>query len=252
MSYTDYITNGGTNESIINNLPPRFGIITSNFSESFNNSIKHLRNKPWFDIIDGFVSYIILKRSSNYELWKDCDEGEVVDNVKEKLKIYWNSIGGYKHCLLSEDGNKYCIFHRGKDGLQDIRHNLYVDQRFCSCGEWQEYKYPCIHVIVFLRQTHVFNSFEQFLQSDYIDDVYREGSVKSCYKNNIIPAAASLIHCDGETVAPDIVKKAGRPRKKRIRPKKKAAPIKTKKRRCSNCDELGHNIKTCPYPARAD
>ena len=252
MSYAHYIATGGSDKSIINDLPPRFGIITSNSSESFNKSIMHLRNKPWYDIVDGFVSQIIRKRSSRYELWKSANDRDVVENIKEKLLSYWNNIGGYEHSLLTEEGRRYCIFQRGSENVRGERHTLYVEKRFCTCGEWQEYLHPCIHLVVFLRQTHAFTSFEDMLNSDYIDDIYREKSIKEFYKNNIIAVASSLISCDGKTKAPGVTKKAGRPRKKRIRMKKKVTPTKTKKRKCSNCDELGHNIKTCPYPPRVD
>ena len=68
----------------------------------------------------------------------------------------------------------------------------------------------------------------------------------------MIAVAPSLISCDGKIKAPEVVKKVGRPRKKRIRSKKAVVPSQKTKRKCSNCGELGHNVKTCPHPPQED
>ena len=42
MTYKEYIDKGKQDNAIITNLPYRFGITTSNMSESFNNAIDYL------------------------------------------------------------------------------------------------------------------------------------------------------------------------------------------------------------------
>ena len=88
MLYVHYIADRNILKAIVKNLPLHFEIITSNFSKFFNKTILHICSKPRFNIVDGFVSHIIWKRFSEYELWKTADENDVVENIKEKLQFY--------------------------------------------------------------------------------------------------------------------------------------------------------------------
>ena len=246
VTYHDCDNQENKDGLIVKDLPPRYAMTTSNISESFNNSIKQIRLKSWFDIVDNLISLIIQQNASEYEKWKDSDETEVVKNVKDILKKSWDVEPSYENCCLRSDGLRYAVFRKGSD----TRHVLYLEKKYCTCGEWQEHRYPCVHMVVYLRQLRVVECFEDLLDSEYVADIYRQGSVVKCYESNIIPVATTLVECDGETTAPKVAAKAGRPTKKRLRKRvPKAKPDGTVLKKCSNCHEEGHNACTCPRKA---
>ena len=221
-------------------------------SESFNSVIKDLRDKPWYQIIDGFVTHIIQNNANMYNRWNKCDNDEVLSNVQKILKARWSYVAKYDHCSVGNGGNVFAVFAKGKDSKSGSRHTLYVDEEFYTCGVWQEHKYPCIHMVVYLRQANVCSSLDDLFDSKYIPFLYCEGAVKKCYCNNIIPMACSLVETDGKTTAPQQFKRAGRPKKKHIRKTSKVNPSNKTQRICSRCLEQGHNVRTCTNAPQND
>ena len=104
MNYKEYVQSGKPDNTIITDLPYRFGITTSNMSESFNNTIDFLRDKSWYDIIDGYISMIIKKNGNEHERLMNADPNEVLSNVKEEMKAMWEKTGGYDYYILRPDG----------------------------------------------------------------------------------------------------------------------------------------------------
>ena len=110
------------------------------------------------------------------------------------------------------------------------QYTINIATKICECGEWQEYGYPCVDAMAYLR-LHRGLPFYQVL-SAYIDPVY-------CIAN---------IARDGKTLPPKPLNKrqAGRPKKKRIRKRSRWAHEPEKSNViCSRCHKRGHNIRTC-------
>ena len=55
-------------------------------SESFNKSIGYLRNRSWYDIIDGYITMVIKRNGSEHKLWRNEDGREPLLNIKEDMK----------------------------------------------------------------------------------------------------------------------------------------------------------------------
>ena len=250
VSYCEYIDADNKDDLIVHDLQPRYGITTSNMSESFNSSMGKYRDKSWFDIIDDFVSQVIEQNATEYKKWKDSNPSAVVENVREELKKRWDLIPKYEICCLRSDGSRYVVYSKNDQSYEGTRHTLYLDLQYCTCGKLQEHRLPCMHTMVYLKQCNVVDSFEDLLDSQYIPLLYRQGSIIKCFENNIIPPASTLIESDGKTLEPKRVRPAGRPAKKRLRKSRAAVQPDKVPKLCSKCKQPGHNIKTCtnaPY-----
>ena len=68
ITYQEYVDRNRHPEAVIIDVPPRFGMRTSNMSESFNNVISPLRNLSWYQILDGYVSHVI-KQTDSTDIW---------------------------------------------------------------------------------------------------------------------------------------------------------------------------------------
>ena len=192
---------------------------------------------------------VIKSNSNKHELWRNEERREPLLNIKKDMKKIWDRTDAYDFSILRADGMRYAIFPRGGQGTQ---HTLFLDSNHCTCRQWQEHKLPCIHLVVYLRQCGIFESFEDFMDSTFIIDLYRKQSMINCFKHNIIPVARNLVSKDGKTLAPKKAAVSGRPKKKRIRSGRKVKQPRMQWHICSNCDEEGHNIHTCPHPPRID
>ena len=66
-----------------------------------------------------------------------------------------------------------------------------IQEKTCSCGRWQEYKYPCRPAMAYFRKWEDM-SFMDFLQQ-HVHDYYRNKSMQQIYGYNIFPAVQDQI-----------------------------------------------------------
>lgn len=108
----------------------------------------------------------------------------------------------------------------------------------CSCGDWQDIGVPCVHA---WRACTRLNK----RQYNYISPYYSTEVFKQTYSYNL-PAIMYTDLVPNECCGPPLI------RRKRGRPTEKArvrfAEVEPsgKKRRCTECKEIGHNTRTCP------
>ncbi|KAK2652632.1 hypothetical protein Ddye_012488 [Dipteronia dyeriana] len=106
----------------------------------------------------------------------------------------------------------------------------------CDCGMWQINGLPCKHATI------VFMYRREFAQ-DHVHWYYSKKAWRTTYSGNINPIPEELRW-------PEIQSKiieAGRPKKNRRRAiDEPRAPGPTFSKRCSTCQEIGHNSRTCP------
>ena len=74
---------------------------------------------------------------------------------------------------------------------------LNIQEKTCSCGRWQEYKYPCRHSIAYFRKWEDV-SFPDILQQ-HVHDYYRNKSMEQIYEHSIFPVVQDQIRYDGQT-----------------------------------------------------
>ena len=79
---------------------------------------------------------------------------------------------------------------------------LTIQDKMCSCGRWQELKYPCRHAVAYFRKWEDM-SFPDIFQ-EHVHDYYRNKSMKQIYGYNIFPVLQDQIRYDGETNPPTL------------------------------------------------
>ena len=109
-------------------------------------------------------------------------------------------------------------------------------QRNCSCGRFQDEKFPCYHAVAAILLSGV-----DFME--YIDYKYKVNCIRRIYSVFYSLVDVITVAEDGETIIQNVVKKRGRPRKLRIRSRGESAV--TRRIMCRNCGGIGHNSYTC-------
>ena len=226
-------------------LPSRFGIVTSNTAEATNNVFQAAREGSWLFSLDYMLGKMMERISLLRQEVKEKDG--VVQRVADKLTRNWNACAGYKVLELTDDGGKFTITRRTKKDLESTtRYIVDVVNQRCSCGEWQEYCYPCIDALAYfwLHKNATLNE----VLGHHVEDYYTYKNAREMLRINIHPVCMDAIKSDGVTLPPkaSLKRSTGRPKKQRIRKRSRWAENPEESNVvCSKCKKRGHNIRTC-------
>jgi MULE transposase domain/SWIM zinc finger len=215
-------------------LPPRYGIVTSNMSESLNSMFERARDVHWKHTIQIILSKMV-ERIAELSQKYEGKEG-VIDEVVCRLQYYWQ-----EHCaglvvvpMKDSAQTLFTVFtHSGGVVDENVAgHNMNVATRSCDCGLWQEHEYPCIHAAAYYKKHLQFN-FDQVLNE--VDRKYTYESEKLLFSRNFLSVCNDRIVGDKSILTPCFKqKKAGRMTEIR----KKRGVIKPDSRvGCSRCKQ---------------
>ena len=170
------------------------------------------------------------KISENRQLNKMVDSDDVVNKVKQVLKDYFHSAGAMQVVKL-EVGQKYMVTEtygsmlninlnqQWAEPMTQMEHQhrhmsippaparvktnvLTIQEKTCSCGRWQDCKYPCRHAVAYFRKWEAM-PFLDIIQQ-HVHDYYRSRSMQQIYGYNISPVVQDQIRYDGETNPPTL------------------------------------------------
>ncbi|XP_026458270.1 uncharacterized protein LOC113358799 isoform X2 [Papaver somniferum] len=207
--------------------------LNNNFSESFNNMISRIREKPVCKMVlmyGQLVMGMFYKRRNACLGWED---GDLVPTAKKLIGKMLKLTGEYK-VEGSVAGKLYEV--------TSIRNTVFtVDlvHKTCSCIQWQIRGFPCQHAVCALKMIRP--NWAEYCSSFYIVDNFR---------TTYAPIIAPLLGPDDweePTIvinAPILMRKPGRPRVNRRRSYDESQS-KKKPRSCSKCKQTGHNKTTC-------
>ncbi|MEM1009986.1 MAG: hypothetical protein AAGJ35_13395, partial [Myxococcota bacterium] len=71
-------------------LPPRYGILTSNTSESFNNMISGERECGWFYTMVGLVKKMSTRITEGEIKYRNKKDDEIIPEVKKIVEQNWH------------------------------------------------------------------------------------------------------------------------------------------------------------------
>jgi hypothetical protein len=111
-----------------------------------------------------------------------------------------------------------------------------LDQHHCICGVFREEQFPCLHVAVAISKLGI-------PPTAFIHPTYSTSWLRATYQNSITPVCVDGLESDNTTLPPLVKKKAGRPRKIRIRSRGEVDH--EDHHSCGNCGGKGHNKRTC-------
>jgi hypothetical protein len=175
-----------------------------------------------------------------------------VDNVTGLMKQRWEACGGYKVSPVGESGEEFSVVRVSETVLERrSKYTLNIKNKRCTCGEWQEHDFPCIHAITYFRWHEQIALDEVFAQ--YVGENYTFAKVKEMVSISFIPVCLETLVPDGETLPPkaSLKRPSGRPKKKRFRKRSKYAyNPEDSNIVCSKCKQRGHNVRTCDIRAR--
>jgi hypothetical protein len=226
-------------------LPARFGITTSNMSESANSMFESARGDTWMHSVKSIISKMTWRIGEIRVRHKH--KAGVVEEVAAVLKDRWAKCAWFKVIELQENGIIFSVIRRAKlSSDEDVSFNIDEFNRSCDCGEWQDHGVPCIDAIAYFR-LHKKVLLEQVL-SEHVNHNYTYEIERMLLSNNLTPVCMERVCYDGSKLPPkdSTKRKTGRPKKQRIRKRSRWAYEPDKSNFvCSRYHERGHNIRTC-------
>ncbi|KAG7364440.1 transposase, mutator family protein [Nitzschia inconspicua] len=185
-------------------LPPRFGIVTTNMSESVNSMVGDARDGSWLectnDIVRKMMNRICSLREENYGR-----EG-VVDKVAEILESRWKNCSNFQVREVVKGGSQFDVFRPSRGASQPETNRLLdVREQTCECGKWQEHGVPCIDAVAYYRlfETQTL----QYIMDNHVSEHYKYETVNELLKENIVPVSLDILDQDGVTLPPNRTKR---------------------------------------------
>ncbi|CAL2260829.1 unnamed protein product [Prunus armeniaca] len=216
-------------------------MLQNNLCESFNNSIKTVRDKPIITMLE-MIRCLLMKRiqwrRDKMSSWPHQICKNIFDHVQQKkleacnCTVQWS--GGPKYQVDAGRGEQYVVD---------------LDNHTCSCRKWDLSGIPCAHGIAAIHYKG------GKAVEDYVHSYYSKDSYMALYNNLIMPINGSQLWEKTNQTAikpPAYTRQPGRPRKVRIKGAEERID-KTEKKwlgrqgmqmTCSICGSTGHNITT--------
>ncbi|KAG7363597.1 hypothetical protein IV203_026958 [Nitzschia inconspicua] len=186
-------------------LPPRFGIVTTNMSESVNSMVGDARDGSWLECTNDIVRKMMNRICS---LWEENYGREgVVDKVAEILENRWKNCSNFQVREVVKGGSQFDVFRPSRGAsLPETNRLLDVREQTCECGKWQEHGVPCIDAVAYYRlfETQTL----QYIMDNHVSEHYKYETVNELLKENIVPVSLDILEQDGVTLPPNRTKRS--------------------------------------------
>ncbi|KAL4028044.1 hypothetical protein IC575_011236 [Cucumis melo] len=212
----------------------RYNMMTTNIAESMNSILKEPKDLPIASFLENFRA--LLQRW----FWERREEGITVTSTLTK----WAELVIQKkqeEALTMKVNPIDCYQFHVKDLDKEEVVNLQTKE--CTCKKFQAEQLRCSHAIAAARDRNinVYSLCANYYTNEcllvaYAEAVYPVGN-QSDWKTS-----EDYVHMT--VLPPKVVKRVGRPKKKRI-PSVGEAP---KLHKCGRCKQIGHNRLTCTNP----
>ncbi|XP_044402235.1 uncharacterized protein [Triticum aestivum] len=209
--------------------------VTNNLAECFNNWIKHHKSLNLDDFLDKARQLIMIFWNDRRKVAKKLD-GLILPHIMKKLNALTREFN-LEVVECSEEVAE--VVALGGSGFRFV---VNLQDRTCSCRQWQVCGLPCKHALAFitsLSDAHIKN---------YVDLYYSTEKFRAAYSNLIpaMPDKSQWPESDhGFFMHPPLLKAtAGRPKTERY---KGCSDKKRKKGKhlCPICKEYGHHWHNC-------
>ncbi|KAI8554876.1 hypothetical protein RHMOL_Rhmol05G0131000 [Rhododendron molle] len=198
----------------------RYGELTSNLVECFNNWIRKERRLPITQLVDKIRLKLMDQMCDRRELaakWKTviCPKWDKKLVELFGLSKTWN--------VVRANGDLYEV-------QSDSSVSVDIARRSCSCGDWQLNMFPCVHGVCALKKSKDLND---YMERCFFSESYREAYSKCI---NPVPRIWQNIDLDtaDDVLLPPLCKRPpGRPRTERI----PSTGANTRKVTCSRCGQ---------------
>jgi hypothetical protein len=117
--------------------------ITNNIAESFNNRIRDHKDLPVADLADKLKDIIMQLWFKRRNIAYKLPEGRILPAIMVQLKANTRGLGHLK----IEPSTNWSAEVWDHSGSKVMRHVVKLNQRTCTCCEWQHTGKPCQHVL---------------------------------------------------------------------------------------------------------
>ncbi|XP_061347409.1 uncharacterized protein LOC133310171 [Gastrolobium bilobum] len=224
----------------------RYGHMTTNLAESVNRVFKGARNISITALVKHTYSRLVayfVERGTNVVAQLQSAHRHS-KNVVELVKK--NQVDATGHHVRAYNV-EHTVFEVNAGWERSYSVNL--PQRFCQCGKFKAFKYPCSHAVVAalsVRQSAF----------TYVDDVFLTTNLVEAYSFSweSIGNEEAIPEISGPKIIPDatMLRAKGRPKSTRIRNEMDEVETSQSRIRCGLCKERGHNRRGCPSRGRND
>ena len=210
----------------------RYGEMTSNAAESFNNWIKEARNLPITQMVDTIRTQLMRQMSARRDQANKWNE-LICPTFETRLMDSFNNSRSWQ---VSKANENVFEVHSIPSVTVDVA------RRTCPCFKWQINGFSCDHVVIAIQKS-------RYNLNDCVEHYFHVQTYRGAYSGAIFPIPSvekpPFDPMDFTIYLPTVKRPPGRPKKNRI----PSRGEKLKQIRCGRCDKLGsHNRKSCKEP----
>ncbi|KAJ9565830.1 hypothetical protein OSB04_001796 [Centaurea solstitialis] len=215
----------------------RWGNLTTNIAESFNNVLRGARVLPIMALIDFTFNKAVQHFRKHMEIASNCPTA-LPPRMWEQFNKRDRYAQGHTITEFDYTNSVYRVVSRMQND-----YTVNYGKRTCTCGKWQIHRFPCSHGIAVCRKRG--EDPHTLVQKWYTTKAY-----KRQYKSDFMPLAhvdywndpGWRIKANASKLSPSM----GRRRTRRIRNEMDVRdPNEPIIRRCGLCKQPGHNRTTC-------
>ncbi|XP_078171452.1 uncharacterized protein LOC144565535 [Carex rostrata] len=215
----------------------RYGVMTTNWSESLNSVLRGTRSLP----VTAFVAATFYR--VNQAFVERSEQGrkmttQLCPKVIDQIRPRQIASRGYQVCRfglcdyeVNTGTSKYSVTINGRSSI-------------CVCQAFRLIGLPCSHMLACCSDQWHKTNFHTLCNDWYFTEMYRNAYSIQFHP---VPDKRFWPSIEGPTVLPFALrKKKGRPKSTRIHNSMDVRETTvTTKRKCGHCKELGHNKKKC-------
>ncbi|KAG7359842.1 transposase [Nitzschia inconspicua] len=179
------------------NPSTRFGIVTTNMSESANEMFGEARNGSWLECTNAIVR-TMMNRICSFREENYGREG-FVDKVATILERRWKNCAGFQVREVVKGGSQFDVFRPSRGASQPESNRLLnVKEQTCECGKLQEHRIPCIDAVAYYRVLEMKTM--QYILDNHVSEHYKYETINELLKENIVPVSLDVLdmmelHC---------------------------------------------------------
>lgn len=210
---------------------PRFGVVTSNMSESSNSWILDEREIEPFEAVVHLVrktGRLFFERRQIYSTMEASIPPNIMKILKDRVQE-----GRTRHVVRTGE-HAFDVGPRNNGSFRVVNLQL----RTCSCGVFQQEGLPCLHACAAALRSN------QAVE-DLVVPSYTTRALRALYGEDVYNVDVDLVEVDPTILPPPEIKQAGRPKKRRLRTRGETDP--ENQLSCSLCHQKGHNKRTCAH-----
>ncbi|KAL0533306.1 hypothetical protein IC582_030119 [Cucumis melo] len=212
----------------------RYNMMTTNIAESMNSILKQPRDLPIASFLEDVRA--LLQRW----FWEHREEGIKVTSTLTKwaeLVIQKKQEGALTMKVNPIDCYQFHVKDLDKEDVVNLQ------TKECTCKEFQAEQLPCSHAIAAARDRNinVYSLCANYYTNECLLTAYTE-AVYPVRNQSDWKTSEDYVHMT--ILPPKVVKRVGRPKKKRIPSVGEALKL----HKCGRCKQIGHNRLTCTNP----